>query len=160
VSNIYLKMKEKMKCRETENNLIGYIEKTLTADQMQDMALHLKECNTCNILFDEVKTTYTSFGALPEPSLNPFFYTRVAAKLHNKKHIADFIPKYTVFTKIASSVLIIVGIGIGIYLGGEMQIPAASLSSSAQTEMLEAYTSEYNLDDSGFQVLESLITNE
>ena len=153
-------MKTKMKCREIENNLIAYIEKSLPMDTMQDFELHLQECNACKLLLGKVNATYQSFEFSSIPQLKPFFITRVEAKIHHKKHLPAFVPRYTILNKIAASVLILVGIGIGVFIGGKLPSPISSASTTTQSEMLETYASEYNLDDSGFGSLETIMTNE
>lgn len=153
-------MQKKMKCRKIENNLINYIEGTLPVDIMQDIASHLNECESCKLLFENVKTTYTSFEHLPEPVTDTFFFARIKPKLHHSHTLDNLVFLHGKFPRIAASVMFLIAIGAGIYIGSDMQNSLSSNGTITQTEMLEAYTNDYYLDDSGMQGLESLITNE
>jgi predicted anti-sigma-YlaC factor YlaD len=60
-----------MDCKEAQNRLLQYIEKTLPESEEKSINLHIENCENCSRLFNEMEKTYgiiesdKSFGTYP-----------------------------------------------------------------------------------------------
>lgn len=87
-----------MVCKDFENSIIFYIDDELKTNERKEFEVHLKNCSLCKLLFEKVNSTY-SLAVKEDIEINPFFYTRVMAKMeansNKKKSILSkaFVPK-------------------------------------------------------------------
>jgi predicted anti-sigma-YlaC factor YlaD len=151
-----------MNCDQVKQNFIGYIERTIPIGLQEEMETHLNECHACGILYQNVAATYTSFGNVPVPEINPFFYARLEHRLAEKYQPRQ---KFTLrllwkLQPIAATFLVLIGIGIGIIIGQSISGSGIALSSPNRTEVLKNYANDYNLTYTGEENLAVLMNNE
>jgi hypothetical protein len=151
-----------MNCNDVNKNLIGYIERTIPSALLEEMDDHFKGCLKCRHCFENVKATYTAFDHMPLPQIDRFFITRIEQKLkemtwHEVSMIPEMIWKLKPF---AATVLIVIGISIGIIIGKSLSGSENALNNTNRAELLEAYASDYYLTGTGDEGIKDLITNE
>lgn len=117
----YKQILEKMKCKTLHKNLIFFLEGELSSPEMEQMKIHLSECTVCAVFADDMKKTLGILEAEKSPTVNPFFYTRLKAKLENQeseqKQVFWRPALLRVIQPAAFSFLLIVGIYTGIKIG-------------------------------------------
>jgi hypothetical protein len=72
-----------MKCSGLHKKLIFYAEGSLSENEMAQIRSHLMECHECESFLKELKLTLGIMEMEKTMESNPFFYTRVNAKLEN-----------------------------------------------------------------------------
>lgn len=110
-----------MKCKTLHKNLIFYLDGDLSKSENEQIQLHLAKCENCALFFEELKKTVGIIEIEKSPAVNPFFYTRLKAKLENqesKKLQAFHIPTLVkVLQPVMFSILLVVGVYSGIRIG-------------------------------------------
>ena len=151
-----------MNCKYVNKNLIGYIEQAIPIKLQEEIKEHLNECHACRKLLEEVRATYTVFDKRPVPEVNPFFYSKLEQKLKNKeKREAAFFPEIIwKLRPVAASVLIFIGISMGVFIGNSLYGSGIALKKPDRAEILNAYASEYYLTDTGDDTMNTLISNQ
>jgi len=151
-----------MDCKLVHINLIGFIEQSLPDELFAEVNKHIGECAHCQALFQNVNSTYNSYEKILKPTVNPFIYTRIEQRLHTKRH-PEIVPQSMMFRRvqsIAATVLILVGVSLGVFLGKNLSGSSFTLSSSEKTERLNAYAAEYNLTSVSEENYDVLLNNE
>jgi predicted anti-sigma-YlaC factor YlaD len=150
-----------MNCREIQKNFVYYSEGLLSSQKMQEIRSHLEECKVCSLLLTKVSNTYSVFDLVKVPELPADLTKKIEARL-KKHHIQVSFERFTInrsVSGIAATVLVLIGIGLGILVGGKIEnIPAVS-KNVGLNEAIDNYAGEYTLIESG-QSLEALLTNE
>jgi len=148
-----------MNCRYIENNLLGYIEKSLSESDLLRFSAHLDKCETCMRLENDVRETYLILEnkSIRVPQLLPGIESKM-----QKHHTAvvEFVPQHKLLFRIAASFLIIVGTGLGVFVGDKYTNNQLTDSQNAnQTETIDYYSVDSNPMD-GESGLDILYTNE
>jgi len=73
-----------MKCKTLHKNLIFFLEGELPAKEMEAVKSHLCDCKECAAFAEEIKKTLEIIEKEKSPEVNPFFYTRLKAKLESQ----------------------------------------------------------------------------
>jgi len=122
-----------MKCKTIHKKLIFFLEGDLPASQMEEVQKHLSQCNSCNAFAKDLKNTLGIIELEKKPSINPFFFTRLKAKLENR--MTEPSPAYgrIRLINILQPALFSLFLIIGIYSGIKIGQPA---STKHYTEML------------------------
>ena len=151
-----------MDCKLVYNNLIGFVEDTLPAALSVEMRKHIASCELCQKLVENVAATYTVYDNVPSPEVNPFIYTRIEQKLKNKFQ-TQIINKPVFIWKlqpIAATILIFIGIGLGIFIGKNLSNTTAAIVTQDKNEVLNTYASEYYITGISADNIEVLLNNE
>jgi hypothetical protein len=110
-----------MKCKTVHKKIIFFLERELPAGEMEQVRLHLSECNDCAAFAEEIKKTFAFLESEKSPAVNPFFYTRLKAKMENRADAENAKYNNPVWLKVLQpaffSILLIVGIYSGIKIG-------------------------------------------
>jgi len=110
-----------MNCKDLHNRIIFYLDSELSEKEMEETKLHLAECNECAAFADEVEKTLEVLTAEKSPAVNPFFYTRLKAKMENRASAQYELQQKSILAKILQpaffSVLLLAGIYTGIKIG-------------------------------------------
>jgi len=110
-----------MNCKDLHNRIIFYLDAELSEKEMEETKLHLAECNECAAFADEVEKTLEVLTAEKSPAVNPFFYTRLKAKMENRASAQYELQQKSILAKILQpaffSVLLLAGIYTGIKIG-------------------------------------------
>jgi hypothetical protein len=138
-----------MKCRYVENNLIGYIEKTLPPQVLTEIDNHLENCAGCNALVRNIKDTYTIFDG--ETIKYPNLYGAINARMsHKHSSVINFIPNHRIIYRMAASVIVIIGMSIGVFIGSKysssVTTSTSNTSALTQSDEKDYYTSEHPMD--------------
>lgn len=70
-----------MKCKELHNKLIFFLEGDLPEREMEQVKVHLSGCPDCKLFAEELNKTLNVLETEKSPAVNPFFYTRLKAKM-------------------------------------------------------------------------------
>ena len=111
-----------MDCKEVQNRIIQYIEKTLTESQEKSINLHIEKCESCSKLFNEMEKTYGLIESDESIGTYPFFAENVLNKIDElDKTSVQKVPERDSFsyvfgriaiTGIAAVIILVVGIYI------------------------------------------------
>jgi anti-sigma factor RsiW len=115
-----------MKCKTLHSKIIFFTDGELPAAEMQQIKIHLSECADCAAFASEMRKTLAVINNEKEPQLNPFFYTRVKARLENQSEQVAVTRKVAVLTRILQpalfSLLLLAGVYTGIKIGQPVKI--------------------------------------
>lgn len=110
-----------MKCKTLHKNLIFFLEGELAEKEMEFVRIHLLECSTCAAFAEEMKKTLGILEAEKSPAINPFFYTRLKAKMENRESAKTQVFGMPALIRVLQpamfSVLLIIGIYTGVKIG-------------------------------------------
>mgnify|MGYP001074392682 CR=1 FL=1 len=107
-----------MKCKDLHNKLIFYLEGDLPQNEMEQVKIHLGNCADCEAFAEEMDKTLGVLEAEKSPEINPFFYTRLKAKmeLHSESKVGNPL-LVRVLQPALFSLLLLAGIYSGIKIG-------------------------------------------
>lgn len=110
-----------MKCKALHKKLIFFLEGDLPSTEMEQIKIHLLECAHCEAFAEDLKKTLGVLETEKSPAVNPYFYTRLKAKLENREleqKQAIWQPAFLrVLQPAVFSILLIAGIYTGIKIG-------------------------------------------
>lgn len=110
-----------MKCKALHKKLIFFLEGDLPSTEMEQIKVHLLECGSCEAFAEDLKKTLGVLETEKSPEVNPFFYTRLKAKLEIQSTAEEeraLRPVYArVLQPVAFSILLVIGIYSGIKIG-------------------------------------------
>lgn len=119
-----------MKCKDVHNKLIFFLEGDLSEAEMKAVQEHLSECGECALFAEELKLTFSILETEKKPEVNPFFYTRVKAKLEKQEE--QSIERRPVLARVlqpvAFSLILLLAIYGGIKFGATSAEQSASLT--------------------------------
>jgi hypothetical protein len=148
-----------MNCKQTQHQFLFFIEGSLSIQKTQEIHDHLQKCEACSLLFNSIKDTYNAFDNMPLPDMNPYLAYKIES--HLTKHSIHLniahLPFSRILPKIAASVIIIIGLVLGIFVGGQMKYLHAANQESNLNKAVEMYTGVYN---STGENSEALFSNE
>jgi len=137
-----------MKCQIVQKKLIFFLEKELSGTEMQAIREHLDSCPDCALFAEEMKKTLSILDSEKNPEINPFFYTRVKAKLESQMETQGQTMRRPVLIRVlqpvAFSIILLLGVYGGIKLG-----KTATTTTTAGTALTEQEMVPYwnTLDD-------------
>ncbi len=115
-----------MNCKTLHTKIIFFTEGSLPAREMEEIKIHLENCSNCAAFANEMKKTLAVIENENTPQLNPFFYTRVKARLENRVEEEKVIRRSPVLVRILQpamfSLLLLAGIYTGIKIGQPAKI--------------------------------------
>jgi anti-sigma factor RsiW len=109
-----------MKCKNLHNKLIFYLEGDLPQKEMEQVNFHLSGCTECASFAEDMKKTLGIFEAEKSPEVNPFFYTRLKAKMEDEAESFEKVNSpllLRVLQPAIFSLLLLAGIYSGIKIG-------------------------------------------
>jgi anti-sigma factor RsiW len=110
-----------MKCKTIHSKIIFYLDGELAQDEMEQIKLHLSECNDCKAFAAELQKSLAILESEKAPKVNPFFYTRLKAKIETQIGGQNEIYRRPVLLSVLQpvffSILLIAGIYAGIKIG-------------------------------------------
>lgn len=110
-----------MKCKAIHKKLIFFLENELPEKEMEDIRLHLSGCHECAAFAEYMKETLSLLDEEKRPDVNPFFYTRVKARLERQAVKESPAP---VWAKILQPAVFILLLLLGVYAGIKIGQPA------------------------------------
>ena len=123
-----------MNCKKAHKKLIFFLEKELSNSEMNLVKEHLNNCSECALFVEEMKLT---LGILERDKVveeNPYFYTRVKARLENQKQemIVSRPVLVRILQPIAFSLILMLGVYGGVKLGTPHKAELANITLSEQ----------------------------
>lgn len=119
-----------MNCNTLHTKIIFFLEGELPEWEMEEIKIHLESCTGCVAFAEEMKKTLAVLETDKTPQLNPFFYTRVKARLEKQAEEKVVNQRSLVLVRILQpalfSVLLIAGIYAGIKIGEPAKINSDS----------------------------------
>lgn len=107
-----------MNCKKIHTDLIFYLGRELSAEKMEAIGRHLETCDDCRQFAEMLKNQLELIDQEKRPEVNPYFFTRLSAKLDENPAVTNTIlPVWA--QAVAFSVLLAVAISGGIYLGNQ-----------------------------------------
>jgi len=122
----HIKKNNTMNCNTLHTKIIFFLEGGLPAWEMEEVKIHLDRCPDCVAFADEMKKTLAVLETDKKPQLNPFFYTRVKARLEKQATEKIVVQQTPAFLRILQpaffSILLLAGIYTGIKIGQPAKI--------------------------------------
>ena len=120
-----------MHCKTLHRKMIFYIDGELPIPEMEKIKVHLDECSDCAAFYEEMKKTLDVFTAEKQRDINPFFYTRLKARMENQTAIQPVFQQNGIWAKVLQPAFFTVLLLAGIYSGIKIGQPATTENSSA-----------------------------
>lgn len=111
-----------MNCKKVHSKLIFFLEKELPVSEMELFQQHLDSCAECALFAKEMKKTLSILESDKVAGENPFFFTRVKAKLETK--LAESVESRPVVVRVLQPVAFSIILMLGIYGGFKLGQPA------------------------------------
>ena len=110
-----------MKCKTLHKKLIFFLEGDLPENEANEMKAHLAKCESCAAFAEDMKKTLGIIQVEKSPEVNPFFYTRLKARMENEKVQEKQRVGFPIWEKVLQpaffSLLLLAGIYTGIKIG-------------------------------------------
>lgn len=112
-----------MECKTIHNKLIFYLDGELPLQEMEDIKKHLSECRECALFAGELKKMQDILTAEKSTEPNPFFYTRLKAKMEAAEAENQIHTWQNTWTRILQPVLFSILLIAGVYFGSKIGKP-------------------------------------
>lgn len=110
-----------MDCKIIADNILFYIDKELDTEFSKQFEEHLNNCAECKLLYQKIEGSYSKIELVKDLKPNPFFYTRLIAKLEKTKEKRGM----QIFVNALKPLAVAASIGLGIIIGnGELDLLA------------------------------------
>ena len=110
-----------MKCRTIHKKLIFFLEGDLTNKEAEEISAHLAQCGECAAFAEDMKKTLSVLTIEKSPEVNPFFYTRLKARMEKETEAVYQPAGIPFWEKVLQpalfSLLLLAGIYSGIKIG-------------------------------------------
>ncbi len=128
-----------MNCKTLHTKIIFFTEGSLPAREMEEIKIHLEDCSDCAAFANEMNKTLAIIESEKNPALNPFFYTRVKARLENQSAEKMMVQRTPAFVRILQpaffSILLLAGIYTGIRIGQPVKVNSDAINYT-ENEMI------------------------
>lgn len=143
-----------MNCKQINNKLIFYIEKSLSSEDMQQVNYHLNRCDSCKNISVLLSSSLNIINKEKRVEVNPFMHTRVLQALENRKNqtgLAFNAMFKRVLQPMLYSAILVVGIGFGISMGN--MATKSPYNTYANADMDELFLNDFNEEPIEFFLL-------
>jgi len=110
-----------MKCHSVQKKLSAYQDNELETHDREQVRSHLLSCRACREQFAELERVWQTLGGLEEIHLDPWFYRQVVNRIKEPLEERLLPTRQHVFelfrTPVAVSIILIIGLLAGTYLG-------------------------------------------
>jgi len=128
-----------MNCNSIHKKLIFFLDGDLTVKEAEEVSAHLAQCGKCAAFAEDMKRTLGIVELEKSPEVNPFFYTRLKARIDKEKENIIRPAGSPMWEKVLQpaifSLLLLAGIYTGIKIGQPATRELTSLYS-AETELV------------------------
>ena len=132
-----------MNCNDLHKKLIFFIEAELPKEEMQKIQLHLNNCEECSLFLEDMKKTLGIIETDKIQKADPFFYTRLKARMENEIEPQTDFSKQPVLVRILQPALFTILLLAGIYGGYKIGGTEATYKSAAiETQDMIPYLDE------------------
>lgn len=119
-----------MKCSTLHKNIIFFLEKELPAKEMEEMQKHFDVCPDCKAFAEDMKKTLGIIEDEKSPQVNPFFYTRLKARMESELEKETMPFWKPVMVKVIQPAFFTVLLIAGIYGGFKIATPVQTNMAS------------------------------
>ena len=128
-----------MNCRIIHKKLIFFLEGDLTKKEAEEISAHLAQCSECAAFAEDMKKTLSIVEIEKFPEVNPFFYTRLKARLEKETEAVYRPAGFPLWEKVLQpalfSLLLVAGIYTGIKIGQPVNDDLSTVSY-AESELI------------------------
>jgi hypothetical protein len=151
---------KKMSRIHIKDNVIAYLEKTLSPEKHQEIEKHLSICESCRLFLTKIAAVYFSNDRQIIPEVSPYFYTRVRARLEKEPEPRIELPVSIIKTlrPVAAGLFVLTAITFSIFLGNYI-LSTNQINTNAQVNSNEM-NYEYYLGVNGDPMVNLIISNE
>lgn len=137
-----------MNCKNLHKKLIFFLEGDLSKYESEQVQLHLSDCEDCRLFLNEMKKTLGIIEIEKSPDVNPFFYTRLKARLENQESTQPYYSRQPVYSKVLQPAVFTLLLLVGIYSGFKVgQSKSAQLANDTFSEVeMIPYLNEMNTE--------------
>jgi hypothetical protein len=128
-----------MKCKTLHKKLFFFLEGDLPENEANEMRVHLAECESCAAFAGDMQKTLGIIQIEKSPDVNPFFYTRLKARMENDEVQEKQRVGFPVWEKVLQPAFFSFLLLAGIYTGIKIGQPANSGTEQnifAETELV------------------------
>jgi anti-sigma factor RsiW len=128
-----------MKCKTLHKKLIFFLEGDLPENEANEMKAHLAECESCAAFAEDMQKTLGIIQVEKSPEVNPFFYTRLKARMEKKDTREKQPVGFPVWEKVLQPAFFSLLLLAGVYTGIKIGQPANSETNQsifAETELV------------------------
>ncbi len=146
-----------MNCKTVKESIIFFIGNDLGKKECSEVEKHLDSCRQCSHLYNEIQQTLGIIEEEKIPETNPFFFTRLEARIENPQENFNRRPIFVRSLQAAmAGILLAVAVYSGILLGNKY-----IHEDFQQTELTEDqyYSQEYFLDEYSYESIENYLYN-
>jgi hypothetical protein len=112
-----------MNCKAIHKKLIFFLENDLPLNEMEEIRLHLAGCQECAAFADYMKKSLSVLDQERNPDVNPFFYTRLKARMENQAIKETVTPLWArILQPAVFTLLLLAGVYAGIKIGQPAKI--------------------------------------
>jgi anti-sigma factor RsiW len=132
----------KMKNKCIHKDLIFYIDNELSAEKRTTVERHLEECADCRSFLAFLKDGIQIIEKEKNPEVTPFFYTRLSARLDEKKVLQTQSQWSRLAQPAFFSLVLLAGIYGGLKLGSNASSSKVNQQSTSSVQMLNDFAAE------------------
>jgi len=127
-----------MKCGSVQKKLSAYQDGELKPLEEEALSRHLRSCRSCREEYEQLDRVWRTLGGLEEISPGPWFYPQLVRKLKEPRK-RGLLPALRHSIQIIgapaiASIILVIGLAAGSYLGGNLArgdlSPSQSISAS------------------------------
>jgi anti-sigma factor RsiW len=111
-----------MKCYSAQKKFSAYQDKELKPQEQEEVSKHLLSCRSCQEQYAELERIWQTLGEMEEIHPDPWFYRQLIGRIKEPREQGLFPALQHVFqllrTPAIASIILIVGLLAGSYLGG------------------------------------------
>ena len=140
----------KMKHKSIHNDLIFFLEGSLSSEREQEIREHLETCSGCREFVEVLRTSLSIIEKEKNTALNPYFYQALKAKIENRATSEKSKGLIRILQPAIFTVLLIAGISFGVMMGAK--VTGIQTSQNTVDEM-------YYFNEMGDEPIESYFLN-
>jgi anti-sigma factor RsiW len=140
-----------MKCNKPNSDLFSYAEGLLSEEEASAVAKHLEGCESCRKLYEQITGVLSVIDEQKAVAENPFFFTRVEARMLRPEPVQIFAVRRLVPTMVAL-LFFAGGVFAGINIGG-------LYGNDSESSQALVYETKQFLDDFNGEPIEAYIIN-
>jgi len=143
-----------MICKNFKNNILNYYYSECEPATAKEMQEHMAKCKDCAALFQQLAAVLGSADYIKEAAPNPFYYTRLSAKINNQKPGSIYTRMIARLAQpLVAACLAALGIFIGVKIAGNLSDNYFVESKSYQSEVAEMQLADEYFPKSGDEEL-------
>lgn len=141
-----------MNCAEVKSKLSAFQDNELPEDEMNDIEQHLRDCDACSNVFEELDNVWQLLSRVETIESAPYFWTRLSQRLRNRKLHPErrkiwFEPAPKFAISLVTTMILFLGLMIGFYLGQNIYRHSEATATTIVAEETDQTLSLSSFDD-------------